>query len=301
MKYRYVRAFLAIVETGSIRTASRRLGVSQPALTKTLQELEALLGASLITRTAQGSAPTEFGRAFFARAKFIDEELRRAQEEIDQMRGGKDGAVSVGLSPVASLLMAAEALSRFRLSFPNARVKIADGIFDLQLAGVRQGRFDFAIGGLPPSALGPDVEAEPLFRNRLAPWVRQDHPLAGARSLADLTDADWVFTNDDPNFLKLVHLHFEHLKLPPPRVALTCESFPTVLELIPKTDLVALFPESLTANPLVAARMVPIPVEEPPPTTSLSLIKRSGVPLTPVAEHLATHFRRIARRFSRLG
>ncbi|WP_158913255.1 LysR substrate-binding domain-containing protein [Caulobacter sp. S45] len=298
MKLRYIRAFLAIVETGSIRGASLKLGVSQPALTKALQDLEAQLGAMLITRTATGSAPTKAGQAFFERAKWIDLELRRAREEVSQMSGGGAGSVAVGLSPVASMVMAAEAVGRFRKSFPAAKLKIGGGVFDYALSGLRQGRFDFAVGGMPIATIAADVEVEILMRNQIVPWVRNGHPLAKARTLAELAEAELMLTSDDPSFVEIISSHFLKLSAPQPRIAVTCESFPALLELIPQTDLVAFFPDNLLANEHVASVMAPIPIAEPLPVTSLALIKKAGAPLTPLAEHLADNFRRLARRLA---
>ena len=113
MLLRRIRAFLAIAENGSIRGAARRIGVSQPALTKTLKELENSLSAPLVVRSAQGVTLTKYGEALLVRARLADAELRRASDEIGQMLGAKGGQIAVGLSPVASLLLAPDALKRF--------------------------------------------------------------------------------------------------------------------------------------------------------------------------------------------
>jgi LysR family transcriptional regulator, regulator of abg operon len=297
MKYRHVQAFIAVVEAGSFRAAARNLGISQPSLTKTLQDFEADLGTALVVRLRRGCVATPLGRVLFDRVKLVDEDLRRAREEIGQLLGAAHGEVRVALSPVASLTMGAEALTRFRRAYPEARVKICDGIFDRQLNSVRQGLVDFAIGGFLTDEVGPEFVRHHLFDNHIVPWVRLDHPLAGrARSLVDLQDYDWVLTNDDPRFISLIQRHFQRFGVRTPNVAVTCESFPMVLDIIPKTDLIAAFPARLSGNPLVSSRMSTVVINEPSPVTSLDLIKRADLPLTPLADHFAELFRRIARR-----
>ena len=78
MKFHHMRTIVAVAEAGSVRGAARRLGLSQPALTKSLGQLERELGAALVQRSARGTQFTELGKAMLARARAIDAELRRA-------------------------------------------------------------------------------------------------------------------------------------------------------------------------------------------------------------------------------
>ncbi|MFZ1909070.1 MAG: LysR family transcriptional regulator, partial [Burkholderiales bacterium] len=80
MRLNQIRDFMAIVEAGGIRAAARGLAVTQPALTKSLRQLETELGAVLLTRGVRGARPTEIGLAFLARARAVTVELRRARE-----------------------------------------------------------------------------------------------------------------------------------------------------------------------------------------------------------------------------
>src|SRR5262245_13997027 len=76
-----IRDFLAVVESGSIRAAARKLGVAQPTITKSVRSLETELHVQLLGRNARGIVPTASGRAFFARARVAQSELRKAEEE----------------------------------------------------------------------------------------------------------------------------------------------------------------------------------------------------------------------------
>ena len=81
MRLTQIRDFLAVVECGGIRAAARKLGVSQPTITKSVRSLEAELHVQLLGRNARGIVPTASGRAFFARARVAHSELRKAEEE----------------------------------------------------------------------------------------------------------------------------------------------------------------------------------------------------------------------------
>jgi LysR family transcriptional regulator, regulator of abg operon len=87
IKLHQLRAFVEVSRQGSIRAASRTSRLSQPALTKSIQELEQVLGAKLFIRRSQGVVLTDCGDNFFQHASLILEELRVAQEDIQQRAG----------------------------------------------------------------------------------------------------------------------------------------------------------------------------------------------------------------------
>ena len=98
MKLSQLRDVLAVAETGSLRAAGRHLGIAQPAITRSIREIEQELGATLFERHAKGVRLTEIGHAFLARAQAIQAELLRAKDEVDQLRGRMSGKVSIALS-----------------------------------------------------------------------------------------------------------------------------------------------------------------------------------------------------------
>ncbi|MFZ9261226.1 MAG: LysR family transcriptional regulator, partial [Limnohabitans sp.] len=86
MKLNQIQALVAIAETGSIRAAAARVGVTQPALSKSLQSLEDELSVSLVHRTSRGVNLTSFGQAMVTRGRGIAQEVDRLREQIEQMR-----------------------------------------------------------------------------------------------------------------------------------------------------------------------------------------------------------------------
>ena len=118
MKLQHLRVLVAIAENGSVRAAARSMGVTQPALSNSLQQLEASLGVPLVNRTARGATLTPYGRAVLARAQGITQDLDRLREEVEQMRGSLAGGVSVAISPSPAMVLLPEALARFHKEFP---------------------------------------------------------------------------------------------------------------------------------------------------------------------------------------
>ena len=104
MRLSQIRDFVAVVESGGIRAAARKLGVSQPAITRSVRGLEAELHARLLQRTPTGVVPTQSGRAFLTRARAAQAELRKAEEEADQL-GQSVSSVAFGIGPTAGIIV----------------------------------------------------------------------------------------------------------------------------------------------------------------------------------------------------
>ena len=131
MKLQHFRDLVAIAEHGSLRAAARYLGTAQPTLTRSLSELERELGAPLFERRSKGMFATPLGQAFVRRAIAILNDVRRAKDEFEQLRGNAVGSVAVGLSIAAHLRLLPKTLKQFRRSFPKVRLRIIEGFYPM--------------------------------------------------------------------------------------------------------------------------------------------------------------------------
>ena len=286
IQVRQLASFVAVADSGSMRLAARQLGLTQPALTKSLKELEAVTGVVLLERTARGSVPTKAGTVFLARARSIVEELRRAHEEMRSLAGVQEGSVTVGLSAGAALL-AGSAIEQFIRSQPHLRVRVVAGLFDQLVTGVRQGRLDFAVGGFMAGESDDRLKFSKLFDYRIVPAVRHRHPLANATSLEDLVDCEWALTTDDPAYIASFTKHFVRLGLKVPQVRLHSESLLAIVETVSCSDLVVAVPETFLLHPIPATYLTPVPVTDPCPKAQFALVRKREVQLTDHANRLA--------------
>ena len=162
MKFNALRDFLAVAERGSLRAAARQLGSAQAALSHSIQELENELGVVLFERGSQGVTLTPMGQVFLRRATAVFEELRRAREELEQLRGGAHGSLAIAMSSVPHLALYPGALRPFRQRYPDARKVIAvvgpeGGLTNEEIELARQ--HDFKIVGLGPRVLRTETAA----------------------------------------------------------------------------------------------------------------------------------------------
>jgi LysR family transcriptional regulator of abg operon len=293
MRLTQLRDFLAVAEHRSLRAAARNLSIAQPSLTKSIQALEKELGASLFQRTARGATLTASGVAFQARTQLIMEEVRRAQEEIHQLNDGDSGHVSFAISTAPTFLFLSRTLLDFQKRYPEIKVRIVNGIFPVTLPELRSGRLDFALVPQPNNDLGEEFSVEVLLRNARVPICRKSHPLAEARSLAELTSATWLATSIDPDPQAAFDEIFRTRGLTPPRHVIYCEMTMALVESLIHLDTICWLPRAWLEADIFKSWLTEIPIEEPAVTgQDICLVQRRNFPLTPAAEYLATLIRR---------
>ncbi len=298
MKLHHFRDVVAIAERGSLRAAARHLQLAQPALTRSLGELERELGAPLFERQARGMALTPMGQSFLQRASAILHEVRRAREEADQLQGGAEGSVVAGLSIAPHIAMLPHAIGPFRARYPAVRLRIIEGVYPTLESGLKDGSMDFYVGPEPERRVEPALSQEPLFTNTRTILCRRDHPAAGATSLADLQDAEWATTSVTLQAEEELGRLFERHGLAAPRLALQSQSALTIIVSLAYSDLLAMVPIQWMAFAPTAGVLQTIRVREQLPAPTVVLIRRAGLPLTPAASFLADLLRKAAPRQS---
>ncbi len=291
MKFSALRDFLAVAERGSLRAAARQVSGSQPAMSRSIQELERELGVVLFERSPTGVQLTPMGSVFLRRASTVRNELRLAQEELDQLRGETHGRLTVALSSVPHIALLPNALRPFRVRYPHVTMDIIDAVYPTIEMDLKESRVDCYIGPAPGD-VASELVTEKLFDNTRQIVGRKGHPLAQARSLRDLVDAEWITTS-------ITHIAEEELGplfadngLPAPKLVMQGHSTLTFLVALVYSDLLMMLPMQWTQSPLLRDLVQPIQVREKLPAPPICLVRRGGLPLTPAAEYFCDMMRR---------
>lgn len=301
MKLVQLNQLVAVAELGGLRRAARHLGIAQPAITRSIQELEHELGVTLFERSATGMTLTPIGAAFVRRATGVRRELERARDEVEQLKGISTGAVSIGLSTAPHVAMLPMVLEPFRRRYPDVRLRITEGLFPAMDADIRGGAIDFYVGPLAEESLGGDYICEKLFDNSRVILARRGHPLRGATSLAELVDARWVATSvtmDSEAELSPLFLRFG---LPKPVTAVQAQSALSMIAVAAASDVLAMLPQQWLDFVRSSRLLTQIKVKEELAAPAICVVSRSRLPLTPVAQHLCDLFRRSALNQSARG
>lgn len=299
MRLTQIRDFVTVVDSGSIRAAARKLGVSQPAISKSVRSLETELHTRLVQRTSQGIVPTAAGRAFFGRARVAHAELLKAKEEATQEGRMEAGSVAFGVGPTAGFIIVPEAVARFREEFPEARLRIIGGFTHSLLPLVRDETLDFAIGTRPDLRLEPAIAFRPLFRHDFVVVARKGHPLRRARSLVQLADAAWINfhswgTEEGP----LGHA-FASAGLSTPKKMIRCESYSTTIGLLARSDMLGIESRRMLEKSFAKDYLQAIEVDEPMPSYTAGMFLRVDSPLTKVASAMTKAVTAAARGLAR--
>ncbi|WP_144112958.1 LysR family transcriptional regulator [Paraburkholderia sp. BCC1886] len=287
-----LRAFIAVAEHGSLRAASRALGIAQSGITQQVQNLESMLGATLFTRTNRGITLTALGQRLLQRAGAIIGECERAEQELQQLRGDYVGDVTFGMTTEPLIDAFAPVLMEFRQRFDKVAVHLRTGTSRMMISWIREGTLDFAAALVSKQTDTADLSVTPLYASDPVIVCRQGHPQAGATSLAKLTGCTWVTTRspnltDDPQVHRLSHL-FERHGLPPPRIVATVEGLYETLHLVGATDCLSLESSVVAKRGPFAGTLTTIDVRERPVDQNVCLLQRAAMPLTPAAQELAT-------------
>ena len=294
MTLNQIRNVVAIAERGSLRSAARALGVTQPAVTRSIRELEHELGVTLFERKATGMALTSLGDAFVRRASGIQHEVERVRGEMEQLKGNLTGTVSVGLSTAAHVALLSRVIGPFERRYPDVKLRVVEGLFPTMERDLQDGVIDFYVGPLADDASPAELIVEQLFENTRHVFGRPGHRLARATSLGELSGARWVVDSLTVVGSDELRPLFASFGLPAPEVAVCGQTSLSTIVSAANSNLLAVLPQQWTAFLESTGLLVRIPIRETLPAATICMVTRARLPLTPLAENLADLFRRAA-------
>ncbi len=297
LKLSQLRHLVAVTDAGSLRQAARQLFLSQSSITKSIQQLEQSVGVELLQRTAQGVVPTSAGRALIARAKTIENELREARNDIDDLLGLGCGEVRVAASPTVATSLLPRAVVEFKKLRPKATLQLHEAVYPEVLLKVRKGDIDLAVCLVADWVEDETVSFEILVKDRVVPAVRAGHPLERKRmTLAELLSADWVIYRRGHSGRDVFEQTFVSAGLEPPRSTIECSSFTCLRSLIERGDYVTLLPYQLLLDPTLRRCLSPIDLQSDMPSWNVAIVYRARQELPPLCQTFLEALRGVAVR-----
>ena len=197
VKLHDLHILMTVAELGSMGKAAKRLAVSQPSVSKSISDLEYVVGVRLLDRTSRGVETTAYGRALLRRGMGAFDELRQGIKDIESLNDPTVGEVRVGCPEAISAGLLSAVIDRFSRQHPRAIVSVtpADNM-SLEFGQLRERRVDFLLGRIPKPFTDDDLEAEVLYQDRLFIVSGRNSRWARRRKfkLAELVDEPWVLT-----------------------------------------------------------------------------------------------------------
>jgi DNA-binding transcriptional LysR family regulator len=295
MELRDLEYFRVVAQHGQIAAAADQLGLTQPALSKSVARLEAAVGARLLERTPRGVELTQVGAALITRATLIHSVVDGALREARDLRSGASGHLRVGTGPTAGEHLLPSVCAELLRGSPKLFIRVVVGLNDVLLAALERGELDLVFGSFPE----PRIEGmtyESLGEDVLTVFTRKRHALAQVRKvdLSQLAGVRWALPNASVTSRRTLQQVLQTYRMRAPDVALESNSTQVLLAAVARSDMVGYLPmgavrASGVMRDLALLNVKPLQVER-----SLGVISRPGAYLPPVATRLMNALRRVA-------
>ncbi|MEX0283783.1 MAG: LysR family transcriptional regulator [Paracoccaceae bacterium] len=265
LKLRQLRLLVAVGTHGNIQNAARSMGVSQPAATKMIQDLELDFEVKLFDRTNRGVVPTVFGETLIRHGKLIFAQISNAAQELDDLSEGNAGRVVVGTLLAASTSLLPTAIEILLAERPNVAIKISEGTNEVLMPGLLSGEIDMVVGRLPSHRHRNKIRQEKLFEDRILAIAGPDHPLAGKAgvSFAQTKPFGWILPPLETTLRRQVDQFFVGQQQYVPPVSIESVSYLTNRALLQSRDLIGLLPAEVVSHDIQNGHLVQINWEVP--------------------------------------
>ena len=294
IKVQHIEMLLAIDRAGSIRAASKLLGKTQPAVTKALRQAEAELGVAIFKRAASGVVLTEEGKVVLARARVVQSELRKMQEDVDQRRGLGTGRVNVIVSPLAANRVVGATIKMFKRKYPEVLVQINSGHEPMAFGPVREGQVDVVIGPEPRASDTAGLSVQFLVETDITVITGQNSRWKDATTLEELAQGEWLMIGTRAR-LPILQRHFLSRGITPPDPKITSESIISVLSMLQDSDLLCTFPQLLIDNTSARWRIRTIDLTESLASARIAITTSADRPPTPAVQYFCDCVHQVAQ------
>ncbi len=311
-----LRIFIDLAQSHHMPTVAKAHGITQPAVSASIGELEASLGIPLFDRTAKGMMANEAGHILLVRAKRALSELRHVEADIAALSGKTQGVVNIGSHPLSRTVLLPTAIARVLEAHPNLCVSIVPGSTEVLRAGLRTGDLDFILGTLRQDevheghstrsaadaepadrdAAADDLAHIPLLTDRMSLFVRTGHPLTRLSRIGidDLMRAKWLLPTRRTPSRALFDKAFKRMSGTVPQSPVETSDLSVLRSLLLSSDLVtAMSPQQLDLECRLGV-LQPLDFEFEESSRIIALTQRAGSQPSPGAAALIATVRQVA-------
>lgn len=297
MKLSQLRALVAVARAGSFHAAAVELHISQPALSKSIRELEQQLGAPLLIRSVRGTTLTPYGAVVVKRGRAIAREVDRVHEDVRWLRGELGGRLIIGLTPATAFLpMLGAAVSAFRRGAPLVDLQILELRPHQIRDGLREGSLDIGVLHQIGAVAAPTLSSRVLGHTPILLAARGQR--ASRWSYADLSHEAWLTSDPADDASAFLNRLAEHYGAAPPHNVTRCSAASLYFDLATRLDVVTHWAEPIRARLQPAfdtGLLTRIELEGSPPVFSILLAYEDEDLLTPAAHNFARLLKQSAK------
>jgi len=292
-RLRHVELVAELHDCRSILKASKRLSLTQPTVTKALRDVESTLGVKLFARSNRGLEPTAYGEIFARHAKIVLAQLRHAAEELESLRAGYSGKVTVGTLLAASASILPDAIALLKQQRPGVAISVIVGTYDILMPSLLVGDLDMVLGRLPEEGRSRALVYEEFYAEPICIVTRRGHPLARKRrlTLRELANEAWLLPLPETALRRQIERAFVEAGAPLPRNVIESVSILTNRALLRKSDCVGVMPYHVALDDVEQGLLAILPVKLKSIESPVGAILRAPGTLPPAAAALLDYLR----------
>jgi DNA-binding transcriptional LysR family regulator len=291
LRFRDLEVFFAVVRCGGMAKAAAELGVTQPAVSETIAELEHAFAVRLFDRTPQGVVPTIYGRALLKRGVASLDELKQGIRDIEFLADPAKGEVRIGCPESIAGAILAPMVQTFCRDHPGIDLTVEPvPTPTLELPDLHARKLDVVLARLSKSyaddPFGDDLNVEILFDDEAIIAAGANSRWARRRKidLADLVDASWIGTSRQTLTTILMEQAFQASNLPAPKMRVTTFSAWLRAYLLVTGDFLTAMPKSLLRLNAEGIGLKQLPIDLPTARFPVAVVTLKNRTLSPAVE-----------------
>ena len=274
LKLRHLQLLVAMDDLRSVNRVAAHLNVTQPAVSKTLAQIEDGITVPLFERTPKGMEPTEHGACLIRHAREILERLATARDELRDISEGRITRVAMGVLPMTAAVLVPRFIARLESEATDVAANVREGTMNTLLPALGAGDIDLVVGLLPERPLPVEFQSELLYEDPLVIVVRRDHPLASQRRVdwSSLSGYPMVLPAPAASTRSAIDLFLEDQGVSIPRRHLESMSTLTNVGVLQFTDSVGFLARGLARHFAAQGALQILPLELPNLAMNVGLV-----------------------------
>jgi len=297
LKLHELQVLLAVARAGSMAKAAAELAMSEPAVSRSISDMERTLGVSLFDRSSKGVKPTPYGRALIKRGVAVFDELRQGIREIETIKDPTMGEVHIGAtSTIAEVGIVAAVIGQMSQNYPRINLHVVEATPEWLFHELRERSLDLIILLTFGPVGSDDIFSEMLYEDRMVivaaadnPWTRQSRV-----ELADLVDENWTLPEPEHPVTSIVARAFRATGCEAPRVTATAAPGRIRDTLLATGRFLTVVQESALHFGATLSQLKALPVELAMARGTTSFMALKNRALSPAAQLFIEHLRKAA-------
>ncbi len=289
----------AVIEVGkfqNVTAAAAKLGISQPAVNRSLRNLEKRLELNLFDRRVHGMILNQSGQIVIKRIKIAYSEIRHALEEIANLKGLDVGAVNIGVLPLSRVLLVPLAVERLLSHRANVKVSILGGLYQSQLNLLGCGDIDLIVGTIREPINKSEISAEKLMDENMIIVARKGHELFDRDDLtsSSLQNEKWVLPHKGVPIRTQFEDALREQNIPLPENVVETDSLVVARSFLLEGERLAVLSTSQIYHDELFGLLKPLPIQLQTPSRPVGIITRDDFLPAPTTKLLLKFLREIA-------